>query len=388
MTYDQNSSAEVRARALTKILDNASQSRDSLGGSISDLAAEGCAVMFVHPGSKYPADMRSVKVRRADDLAAQHAARAAGRSNWRKAKSPAGVALATTDESTLDGYLAPYVELHDDQPVNLAVSAGRSRLVVVDCDNPEQRAAFLRDTGADADTPPTVSTPGAHDTVGNLVHHDGGHYWFTAPEGVELPVHLHAMTVGSGDAAYSIKWGPNTYVLIPPSERAEGAYRLTGTVESLPESLAEVIGSYAAARPRADRPASRDDATTIEEWGAATPWSEILADADGWSATGTVDNCGCDVWTAPGAHASPKSATAHEPGCGRFADSPDPPLYIWTDHDAEPFTDLVAKHGRAVTRLRAVSALHSTATTAPPCVISICFPPRSPSTTRPPRTPP
>lgn len=351
------SSDDSRARALTKILDSADQSPDALGGYLVELAAEGCAVLFVMPATKVPAEVRTPAVRRRADRAAQDAARAAGRAGWRKVRGVAGVELATDSADTLAGYLDRYREVYGRDAVNLAVSVGRSRLVVVDCDTPAQRAEFLRDMGADADTPPTVTTPGAHSATGELVHHGGGHYWFTVPEGVDLPTHRHSMTVGN--SAYSIKWGTNTYVLIPPSQRAEGDYLLTGTVEPLPEGLFDQIAAHSAVHPRAPRPAGAgDDASSIAEWGHSTPWSQILAEVPGWMATGQVDTCGCDVWTAPGEHASTKSATAHEPGCAKFDDSPDPPLYIWTDHDVEPFDDAVAEHGRALTRLRAVAALH------------------------------
>lgn len=60
----------------------------------------------------------------------------------------------------LDAYLDRYVETFGGAvEVNVAVSLGRSRLVVVDCDTTAQVAAFLADAEADPDTAPTVRTP-------------------------------------------------------------------------------------------------------------------------------------------------------------------------------------------------------------------------------------
>jgi ABC-type dipeptide/oligopeptide/nickel transport system ATPase component len=130
-------------------------------------------------------------------------------------------------------------------------------------------------------------------------------------------------------------------------------------VYEAPEWLTWVITDCAAKRAerrQASRAQLRGD-DPVERWGVDTTWAEILADAPGWAATGKTDSCGCEVWSAPGDHASPKSATAHEPGC-LWADAPDPCLNIWTDHGIEPFGPMVAQHGTHLTRLRAVAAIH------------------------------
>ncbi|MCH9729094.1 MAG: DUF3987 domain-containing protein, partial [Actinomycetia bacterium] len=103
--------------------------------------------------------------------------------------------------------------------------------------------------------------------------------------------------------------------------------------------------------------------TNIRRWGAEDiTWDEILSGTE-WMNTGMSDRCGCDIWTAPGLHASEKSATAHEPGCGHpyYAESPDPPLHIWTDHDVPPFDAYLEASGTGtgtVTRLNAWAAVH------------------------------
>jgi ABC-type branched-subunit amino acid transport system substrate-binding protein len=78
---------------------------------------------------------------------------------------------------------------------------------------------------------------------------------------------------------------------------------------------------------RAQRAAAAGDSDDeVARWGAGISWAEILEPTD-WINTGKSDYCGCDIWTAPGLHATEKSATAHEPGCREWADSEDPPTY-------------------------------------------------------------
>ncbi|MBS9532076.1 bifunctional DNA primase/polymerase [Mycolicibacillus trivialis] len=351
---------EARAAALSALLAEAPDNTDheAVRKFMHRLAEAGCAVLMIYPDSKLPADMRTPRKRSADDKAAREAAEAAGNRLWAKVKSAAGVALATTDTAVLDGYLDKYLTDLADQwtdgvPVNLAVAAGSSRLVVVDADTPEQVAAF------GADGPPTVATPGQLDpATGEMAHRDGGHWWFTVPDGVELPAAAGAGFTSGGDDAYAVKYG-NGYVLIPPSTRPEGAYTVTGTVAPLPNWLAEAITAHGRARAqRAQRTVSGLNGDVVAAWGASTSWAEILAGVPGWQPTGKADTCGCATWTAPGVHASPKSATAHEAGCPEYPGSPDPCLHIWTDGEIEPFGPKVAEFGPHLTRLRAVAAIY------------------------------
>lgn len=325
---------------------------------VHDLAEAGLAVMFVRPDSKAPADPRTSRERTAADKAARAAAKAAGKPRWHEVKAPAGLTLATTDADTLDTNLTNYLATRPDGiGVNLAVEVGGSGLVVVDADTPEQVAAFLADSGGSLDVP-TVSTPGQRDpATDEFVHHDGGHWYFTVPEGVDLPCGTGAATLGSG-AGYSVLWD-RRYVLIPSSTRPEGEYKATGDVLPLPGWLRDKISAEAG--KRVERAAQRQHRTTeggdkVKRWGAGITWAEILAATD-WINTGKPDSCGCDIWTAPGPHASPKSATAHELGCA-VPGSDDPCLHIWTDHDIEPFGAVVDEHGPHLTRLRAVAAIH------------------------------
>ena len=358
-----------RAAAIDGVLADAPEATDHEGVRkfAHRLAGHGLALLLVHPGSKLPADMRAARQRTADDKAAREAARAEGRYTGHRIKSPSGVYLATTDTAVLDGYLDRYVTVHgDDVAINLAVSLSPSRLVVVDADTPEQVAAFR----ADADAaglhlgPPTVTTPGQRDArTGEMAHHGGGHWWFTVPEGVELPDRPGTWTAPGG---YAVMWGG--YVLMPPSVRAEGTYRTTGGVDDLPGWLTEQItmsGRDRIARAQRVRDqvsdgggGSRDE--KIAAFGAGLSWDDILTPHD-WMATGTSDpTCGCPTYTAPGVHTSPKSATGHEFGCaGIYSESTDPPLMVWTTDPGEPFASHIRKRGKqTVTRLWAVALLN------------------------------
>ena len=365
MTRKQNTPPPgSRVEALTALLADVPKADDHDGvrDYLHALAALGCATLLVLPNSKKPADMRTPQRRTADDRTARQAAREAGRRNWQRVKSDAGVHLATTDTAILDGYVDHYRACFGDAvEVNVALALGRSRLVVVDCDTADQLAAFLTDAEADPGTAPTVTTPGSVDpATGEWLQSEGGHFWFVVPDGTQLPESPSALT--DPDGGYAVMWGPGRYVLTPPSVRPEGAYVATGSaVYDLPGWLCERITEHARLRAeRAQR--SRDraaDDSPVAAWGATITWAEILAGTDWWP-TGKPDSCGCETWTAPGAHASPKSATAHEPGCAQWVDSPDPPpLYIWTDHDITPFEPYVAKRSsRTVTRLEAVAAIY------------------------------
>ncbi|OBB21107.1 hypothetical protein A5761_03085 [Mycolicibacterium setense] len=362
---DNGAERASRAAELTALLGNAPKADDH--GGVRDylhvLAGLGCAPLLVYPASKRPADVRAPQRRSADDRAAREAARAAGNPHWHKVKSDAGVHLATPDPDTLGRYLDRYVTTFGDAvEVNVAVSLGRSRLVVVDCDTAAQLAAFLADAGVDADTVPTVRTPGQLGPDGvTLVHSDGGHFYFTVPDGIELPEQPGSMKVG-GDDGYAVMWGAGNYVLTPPSVRAEGNYDATGTpVYPLPDWLAEAITEYGRGyiSRAADGHARADtSADPVARWGAGVDWAAILEPA-GWAATGTTDGCGCPTWTAPGVHASTKSATAHELSCGKWTDSVDPPLRIWTDNPGEEFAARIAATGKTTfSKLQAVALLH------------------------------
>jgi hypothetical protein len=335
---------------------------DAVRSFIRAACGQGLALLLIHPGSKLPADMRSPQKRRMDDKAARDAAEAEGRRDWDRVKSPSGLALATTDADVVLRYLDRYIDMHGaDVSVNLAVEVGASRLVVVDCDTRAQYERFLTVTKAPPNLPPTVSTPGQVGPDGTMVHSDGGHVYFTVPDGMELPTNIGALT-WEGDDGFAVLWD-RRYVLIPPSVRPEGRYEMTGRDYELTDVpvLSDAIVSRAAGRASRVRnanptPADDDLAANIDAWAQTRPWADILLPL-GWTPVGRPDNCGCEVWTAGDGHASPKSATAHDSGCqlGRYTET-NAPLHIWTDHPGEPFDTWLAKDGSpTMTKLQVVA---------------------------------
>ena len=357
---DVSTEAGARAAELTELLAGAPAPTDHEGVRkyLHALARAGCAPLLVFPGTKQPFDGRTVRQRNADDQSARDAARAAGRRNWDKVTGPAGVHLATSDTDVLDGYLDEYIrKLGAAVAANVGVSAGRSRLVIMDCDTAEEVAAFLAEAGEPEGAEPTVRSPGAKDVQGSWIHRDCGHLYFVVPADVELPAEVDSFA--DPDGGYSVFWGPGKYVLAPPSVRREGPYEAAGPVQVAPAWLIEKIISRAARAPRvADRTATSSLAAPIDAWSRAIGWEEILAPV-GWTPTGQFDSCGCETWTAPGPHASPKSATAHEPGCAepRY-DTDNPPMHIWTDNPGAPFGRYISdRNTKTLSKLQAVALI-------------------------------
>lgn len=326
------------------------------------VASIGMHLLLIAPYSKVPVDMRSPVQRRTEDTAAQQLAREAGRADWSRVKSKGGVHLATDDAKLLGRYIDRYRKVYesdydDHAPVNMAVAVGPSRLVIVDCDTEEQVAAFLSDAGIPSDTPlpPTVRSPGQQDADGNWVHYGGGHYYFTLPENVELPAGTGSLTMPGG---YAILWD-GRYVLIPPSIREEGSYVLAGQDYEVPDWIVNAIRTHAAGRGDRRVPLGEDAgelAANIDAWAELVSWDDLLEPA-GWMIAARPDGCGCQVWTAPGVHASPKSATAHDTGCsyGRYSEV-NAPLHIWTDNPPDELAAWIAEHGtKTITKLQFVA---------------------------------
>ncbi|AEV52260.1 primase/polymerase [Nocardia phage NBR1] len=291
-----------------------------------------------------------------------------------------GAGMATNHKATLHRWLARWQDTHpEDVHPNIGVNPGLSRLLIVDVDTPEERAAFLEhwstaegwedDPATEwSDVTPTVLTPGDRDAQGNWNHHGGGHYYFTLPDGWEVPENSPGVIKMPGGWAIYMR---DCYVLVPPSVRPEGPYVMAGKVREAPEwLLAAARSKEREPRPeprtlddgpagvdaitRPDRPAEavRDSGETssvhehdtpgqghdIDTWAAGLDWDDILSER-GYSRY-RGDKCGrsCFIYTAPGVHASPKSATAHGPDCTIY----DPslghgPLHFWTDNAPEPF---------------------------------------------------
>lgn len=366
---------------------------EAMRAYIKALCAHGLSVMLIMPDTKRPFDGRTVRQRNAADKVAKTEAQAAGRRDWQKAKSAAGLALASADSKILlkkGGFLDEYIrtfstwatvgEEPDQQEVtptqkqidagevemitpcaiNLAVEVGESGLIVVDADTTAQRESFLEVSGAPEDLPPTVITPGTRkDDVD--VHYDGGHFYFTVSDEdrLRLPRNMGSLTWGGVDG-FAVLWD-RRYVLIPPSTRPEGTYELVGRDYEAPEWLIEAIiekGEARASKFHDNNSAPTDDlGIAINEWAEGVSWASILEPL-GWTPTVRPDNCGCEVWTAPGDHSSPKSATAHDAGCGlgRYTET-NAPLHIWTDNPGEPFSGYIEASGGSTTlsKLQAVA---------------------------------
>lgn len=294
-----------------------------------------------------------------------------------------GAGMATTSKPMLARWLKRWRDTHPEgvHP-NLAVNPGLSRLIVVDCDTGEERDAFLQhwaDTESWEDDPnapyaditPTVLTPGERGPDGEWKHRDGGHYYFTLPDGWEVPQDTKGVFKMPGGWAVYMR---DCYVLVPPSVRPEGPYRMAGRVREAPEWLLDLCSSQPRRAERAERaersleaaprpespvtggepttattdssetfsvtPDDSDDQaeTDIDTWASQQDWESLLT-ARGYRKV-RPDKCGPDCWiyTAPGVHASPKSATAHGPVCSEY----DPamghgPLHFWTDNPPEGF---------------------------------------------------
>lgn len=304
-------------------------------------ARAGIAVLLIDPTSKKPICPLAARASKEADQAAQDTAREAGRSNWQAQRHDCGVGHATTDDKLLGTWLTRLTKKGDR--FNLAVAPGKARMIAIDVDTAAEKAAWLADrTAAEGvdrtgDTP-TVLSPGVMNTGAdgeeNWVHKDGGHYWFTLPEGVdfsESPTSKYAAETG-----WVAMFGPRSYVLVPPSNRKEGPYQLVGQAEEAPEWLLDrITGVVAETVERRERSANRVrfDDDPIDTWAATTTWEQLLT-SDGWIETGKPDSCSvdCMVWTKPGGAANPKSATAHAEGCGKYdLVNGHGPLHLWTD---------------------------------------------------------
>lgn len=320
----------------------------------------GLPLLLVAPGTKQPLDMRTPREVNKDTAAADGA-------------KTGGVHVATTDAKRLKAYVTRALADPEAKrakgtpapvggPLNWAVRVADSGYVVADADTPDEVAAlkaYLAEV-CDGQVPgPTVLTPGTSDGA----HSGGGHWWFKLPEGlsvdadkvpavIKVPVDGHA-------SGFSLYVG-NAYVLIPPSQREPGPYQLVGSDTPAPEAMVELLDrALTAAEQRATDRAEYVKrakagemgslARQVDQWAETMPWHEVLV-PHGWADTGTYDSCGCPIYTAPGAHSSPKSATAHEPECttGRY-DVLNPPLHVWTDNPGEELEREIADRGGSKT---------------------------------------
>ncbi|HEU4754531.1 MAG TPA: bifunctional DNA primase/polymerase, partial [Armatimonadota bacterium] len=301
------------------------------------LVRAGLAVVICQPGGKKPVCTLDARTAKRLDTEAQAEAERDGNRFWHKVKHDCGKKHAITEEKELTRARVKKL-LSDGANIAVMAGAGQTRLMIVDLDTRDQRQAFVaaweRETGESFEEPMTVASPGvvnmgANGTE-NWIHQDGGHYWLTLPEDLEIPGNLG---VYEGEGGWKV-YIRDSYALVPPSVRPEGPYRLTGATLEAPEWLLRRL--EATAREHADR---RDKARErvasgpgdIDDWAAVTPWEELLT-AAGWRDPGAHDTCGCPIWTRPGNPAHIKSATAHEAGCSRYDTSLGyGPIHAWSD---------------------------------------------------------
>lgn len=312
------------------------------GGPTQDMAKiaqyaakAGFAVLPIEPMGKVVLCTLTARAARMADLEAQHLG---------LRRHPCGFNHAITDEAEAKRV---FTRLAKERPgLNIAVEAGRSRMILVDADTLDSVEAWsIHWQRQQSDTPtPTVLTPGLQLPDGTWAHKDGAHFWYPLPEGVDLG------TLGPGsmqlEGGISISWR-DRYALVPPSVRAEGPYRLVGQVAEAPEWLLDMVMDYTEAQvaQRAAKTAkvAASGPDDIESWSAATAWADLLLDA-GWHSGYGYDTCGpaCEIWTRPGDAGSAKSATAHEPGCtATNTDTGWGPIHIWSDVAKE---DLGSSH--------------------------------------------
>lgn len=311
------------------------------------LIREGLAVVIIEPNGKKAVCTLNTREKKAADKTAQDKAKENGSPNWDKARHDCGIKHAITDERMLTRSRIKAL-LAEGANLAVAVGAGERRIMIVDVDTEEEKRAFLEDwQGDDKPKTLTVTSPGTMnanvDGEPVWVHKNGGHFWFDVPEDVELPespgkltwcrCHGARQPAGGCRNAWAAYYGSG-YVLVPPSVRPEGAYRLTGAVQPVPEWLPERIRES-----RSDERSERADGALsaldlpddpIDRWSAETSWFRLLTD-DGFTPC-DHDACTCPTFTRPGDATHSKSVTAHEIGCTKYDTSKGHgPLRIWSD---------------------------------------------------------
>ncbi|MGH3965950.1 MAG: AAA family ATPase [Pseudonocardiaceae bacterium] len=301
------------------------------------MVGEELAIVLNRAGTKQPICTLTAVERKRADQAARDEARAREDPNYHKRTHACGIAHAITDPQTATRVLT---RMARRGRFNLGVEPRASRVAIVDLDTAAQVKQFWLRCGVDRPAL-TVRSPGQKDKTGEWVHRDGGHIWFDLPDGVKLPAEEGIYRHPDG---WTVVWGEHQ-VLVPPSVRAEGSYVLVGSTHALPQWLRDLIITETAAkierREESRRRRAHSGPTKIDEWSTTAVWADLLV-PDGWTDTGLIDNCGCPIWTAPGDHGSPKSATAHEAGCAKYVcERGHGPLHVWTDNPGPALSDAI-----------------------------------------------
>lgn len=293
----------------------------------------GLGIILLKPGSKEPAcTLTTEQIKRADQQAITLGLK----------RHACGVKHVITEMRQLS-HKRPKELLASGCNLGIVPGAGDLKVIIIDVDTGEELTAFTKDWAKHTSdgTPPslTITSPGswARDCGGYVMtghgehsehvwaHHGGGHFWLTTD--TDLPEE------GSGKYRSPSGWTAmfrDCYVLIPPSVRAEGPYRCTGTAQDAPEWLLEAIASHATAPKRSWLSGDLGDVNALDAWCAEHSGSSVAA-SHGYVAY-SHDICGCPTWTRPGDASHPKSITTCEVGCSRFDTSRGwGPVHIWSD---------------------------------------------------------
>ena len=283
----------------------------------------------------------------------------------------------------------------DSTPLHLAIEPGASRVVIIDVDTPEETQAlhyyWAQQTGNMEDNyvSPTIISPGVQTEDGAWKHQGGGHFYFQLPDNYTIPDTCPStitvpVDMDNGTTSHFTLRIHDCYVIIPPSGRKEGYYRVLSSDAPWQPWIEDIIRRKSdmeaekqkqrVDRMRPDAPSSvvYDDpvadftamnnpvelAEKVENWGRNVTWSHLL-EPHGWKRTGTVDTkCGCDVWTAPGSHASPRSAVAHDIGCSYGIDGGGC-LKIFTDNLDDPLGEVMIEEGTSSFSKLQVDAIYN-----------------------------
>ena len=277
-------------------------------------------------------------------------------------KTPGGYSLVATDKKQIKKWYETAKKRLGGKEPNLGVGLDGKHTIVVDCDNHEATVKFaemLDSWGMEPISHPTVLTPGVQSKDGVWEHKNGGHYYFTVPEGVDLS-HLGTVNVGKDKELITFKISRGG-VVIPPSKRPEGAYVWLGRVHDMNQAMVDFLLSRGKPGAKTSEEAPKlvgvversetdgeqsqavlvgDDGKydePIDAWAESVTWDSLLTEA-GWYNTGksTCTSCHGIDYKAPGHHANDKSATAHEKGCGVNSGR----LMVWTDNMPQCLADL------------------------------------------------
>jgi hypothetical protein len=320
--------------------------------SVSKVAKAACkqgyGVVPLPPGSKVP----NICTLTAQEL------KAAGPKH-RTTSGECGVFHVMTDPTVAARVFARIQKKFPGEPLNIGVVAGPSRLINIDADTAEEVQAFQNDWATAEDDPgylaasPTCLSPGAFRNQ-EWKHSNGGHFYFTVPEHFDWE--SYAITSFKAPGGYEVRWGMQMTV-VPPSVRAEGAYRPLGDIPEAPAFLLAAIEERnAKIVANRDRHAEVFADDNIAAWSARTSWSDLLI-PDEWTDTSRIDKCGCPIFEKPGGGSTTfKSATGHENTCARWENvEGHGPLHLWTTDPPAPLDSYLTEHGQTITKLRYVA---------------------------------